>query len=460
MNLCYNDLTMGRVFSRLRWVVVLAVLSGCSTGVASYRPAPSVLPRTERAMKAPGFWVSLQPHPDRVLMDPLAIKEFNQRVVKELGLVSDLSAIPDPYVGAELSAQLEKPLTEIRKKNLYQSDGQRPHPAFWERLRENLNLAAIPSVIELRYGLIVHYADQRIFPTAEVLTAKPRDIDFDELQNNTFDVGTPVVILHESADREWCYVLAELSSGWIKKEFIAVSDRGDWEQFLKPDKSVTVTEAKADIFLDPEMTRYYDYARMGTPFGGATDRGTEAVRVLLPGRDAQGKYVRQAGYLRVGDVSDRDLPFTPRHVLEQAFKLLNAPYGWGGMYGEQDCSAFLIEIFSTFGIRLPRNSGDQAKVGRILEEFSDETSEPHKAELLAREAVGGATLLPMKGHIMLYLGDVDGRPYAIHDTWGYRERNGWLRVINRVAVTDLSLGENSKKGSLLKRLKSVNVLSP
>ena len=31
------------------------------------------------------------------------------------------------------------------------------------------------------------------------------------------------------------------------------------------------------------------------------------------------------------------------------------------------------------------------------------------------------TLLAMKGHIMLYLGMVNGKPYAIHDTTGYKK---------------------------------------
>ena len=147
--------------------------------------------------------------------------------------------------------------------------------------------------------------------------------------------------------------------------------------------------------------------------------------------------------------------------MEQAFKLLNEPYGWGGMHGEQDCSRFLQEVFATVGINFPRNSSQQAQIGRPLAQFDTKMSEAERLKVL-REAVGGITILPMPGHIMLFLGMVDERPYAIHATWGYREKIGReesSRVINRVAVSDLSLGEGTLKGSLLRRLKSVVLIA-
>ncbi len=67
-------------------------------------------------------------------------------------------------------------------------------------------------------------------------------------------------------------------------------------------------------------------------------------------------------------------------------------------------------------------------------------------------------LLTMKGHILMYLGSVDGVPYAIHATSGYREQaddKDHMRVLMKVVVSDLSLGEGSARGSLLKRLKKV-----
>jgi hypothetical protein len=110
---------------------------------------------------------------------------------------------------------------------------------------------------------------------------------------------------------------------------------------------------------------------------------------------------------------------------------------------------------------LPRNSSQQAKVGRGLADFMPETTADAKIKTTAARAVGAQTLMYMKGHIMLYLGALDGVPYAIHDVWAYREHiNGQdvPKVINRVAVTELTLGAGSKKGSLAERLKSLRAV--
>jgi hypothetical protein len=90
-----------------------------------------------------------------------------------------------------------------------------------------------------------------------------------------------------------------------------------------------------------------------------------------------------------------------------------------------------------------------------------ETTADAKIKTTAARAVGAQTLMYMKGHIMLYLGALDGVPYAIHDVWAYREHiNGQdvPKVINRVAVTELTLGAGSKKGSLAERLKSLRAV--
>ena len=63
---------------------------------------------------------------------------------------------------------------------------------------------------------------------------------------------------------------------------------------------------------------------------------------------------------------------------------------------------------------------------------------------------------------MLYLGMLENRPYAIHAVWAYREPLGeedQVHVINRVVVSDLDLGDGSKKGSLFKRLTGVRAFS-
>jgi hypothetical protein len=294
------------------------------------------------------------------------------------------------------------------------------------------------------------------------------DIDFDELQNSALDVGTPLVVLHQTKDGQWLYGKTQLSEGWVQSRDVAMTDLNGIKPYGSSDRFVVVVAPKADVFLDRELTRYDDYVRMGAVLPLSKEDGN-IVEVRIPTRDLQGALVEVSGYLRKQDISVDFLPYTPRNIIDQAFKMLNSPYGWGDMYGEQDCSRFIQEVFSTVGIVMPRNSKQQSQIGILAIDFSGKESLGAKLAMLEQKAAAGVTTLYMKGHIMLYLGWVEGRPYAIHASWGYREKcsrvgvgqescQEVVRVMNRVVVSDLSLGEGSRKRSLLERLLTVRRL--
>ncbi len=455
-------------------ILLLAARVGFGMERLNYT-APSQLPHTTQPMKTAGYWVGRSPHPDQIILHADEINRFNLRIQNDLKLTKDILSFPTKINGEEFRKKLKESLEEIKGKGYRRFDGRKlqesclskdverdecaPRGEFFIPVEKNINLDAIPKEIDPRFGFIVHYADQRFLPTDEILTEEPRDVDFDELQNSALDIGTAVAVLHESKDGQWFYVESSESFGWVKKENVAMCELNQLKDyFLKPDRAVVIA-AKADIFLDEQRTNHLNYVQMGASFP-LVKTDEVITQVQIPIRDEKGNVNFKLAYLNSEDVHRGYLSYTPRNVIKQAFKLLNAPYGWGGMYGEQDCSRFLQEIFSTFGIYLPRDSKDQAKVGEAIAEFSDATNPLDKLAAL-RRTEAGISILPLKGHIMLYLGMVDGRPYAIHATWGYRqkmENDDVVRVLNRVVVSDLSLGEGSKKGSLLERLKSIRTL--
>jgi len=195
----------------------------------------------------------------------------------------------------------------------------------------------------------------------------------------------------------------------------------------------------------------------------AREWGPGIIQVMIPYRADDGRCTFNAAYVSDAQVHRGYLPYTPRHAIEQAFKLLNSPYGWGGMYGEQDCSRFIQEVFATMGVMLPRNSTQQAKVGKLVASFGRTSTIAYRTGILSNSAGGGITLLQFPGHIMLFLGMADGRPYAIHDIFAYTEpsKDGdRLIAINRVAVTSLNIGGGTKKGSLLQRITRVRMVAP
>ena len=175
--------------------------------------------------------------------------------------------------------------------------------------------------------------------------------------------------------------------------------------------------------------------------------------------DLTTSYVKKSVDVQIGY-----LPFTRENILREAFRLLAKPYGWGGMWKARDCSSFLQDVFSTMGVILPRNSAAQANSGSYFAKFNIENSKipDAKKEAALDQAPPVTSLLRLNGHIMLYLGKVNGHYYVIHNSSGYRVPRWFgddeVHKLNQVVVSDLSLGKGSKKKSLLERLLSINTV--
>jgi hypothetical protein len=155
--------------------------------------------------------------------------------------------------------------------------------------------------------------------------------------------------------------------------------------------------------------------------------------------------------------------FTRRALLTEAFGMLGEPYGWGGKGGGYDCSRFLLEVFARFGIDLPRHSARQAVAGTFSIDVSAVEDLNEKRLLLDAAARRGAVLLQFPGHIMLYLGRTeDGVPMAIHAFSEFLTPcdGTELETINRVdriAVSDLTLGAGSSRTDFLSRITRITV---
>ncbi|MBI5149210.1 MAG: SH3 domain-containing protein [Candidatus Omnitrophica bacterium] len=430
---------------------------GCahSRGAVLYSP-PSVLAHTTPEMRTAGFWIGRHPSPDSVILSSEEIQRFNQTIREELKLTKDLSVRPASISGKELRASLQKTLDDLQARKLKLLDGKNPSPAYWDSAREAMNNEAIPAEIPRQYGLIVRYADQRFLPLEEGLYAQAYDEDFDELQNSALDIGTPIVILHRSRDGQWVWVESATSAGWVKAKNVALATEDQVKPFWST-PFVVAAVPRADIFLDRALTNFGGSLQMGTRLPLMRLDGDFA-EITLPQRHSDGSVELVPGFVTAEQVHEGYLPYTPRQILSQAFKMFGQPYGWGGMYGAQDCSRFLQEVFATVGIELPRDSKNQIQVGTRLIEWETGTPGENKTLVLTDFAIGGITILGMKGHILLYLGSIDGRVYAIHSVWAYREPGDRTYVLNRVVVSDLSLGEGSKRGSLLERLNTARLV--
>ncbi|HNW91893.1 MAG TPA: SH3 domain-containing protein [bacterium] len=448
--------------------LLLLLLAGC-VGPQQYYIAPTLTPGTVPAMNTPGYWIGKLAEPDRLLMTADEIDSLNARVRTELKTVADIGAYPATLQGAALRRELQGTWAEMARQELWcGDDGAVTDDAFYAAIAQTMNIAAIPDTVTTRFALVTAYADQRVLPTDEVLCAEPGDVNFDELQNSAYDIGTPLAVVHASADGRWLYAVAPLSNGWIAADRVAFCTRAELHSYLAMGPRVVATAAKADMYSDRALRIPYHSIRLGTwlPSGKATGVLTGAalaewqdmtiLTVTVPMRMTDGTMQLTRKFMRRDEGHEDFLPLTSRSLIQTAFTMLNTPYGWGDMYGEQDCSRFIQQVFAVHGVQFPRNSTAQGQVGTALP-LTRETPAEEKNTLLAMRGIGGATVLELNGHIMLYLGSVDGKPFVIHDIWGYRTPSPTgdvVHAINKVAVTSLELGRGSRRGALIERIRT------
>ena len=448
-------------------IIVLILLSCSHNKEILYYSAFTILPETERNMNTPGFWIGLLKEPDKIILTQDEISEYNSLLDEDFDSIKNSPEYGTIYSGNTLVALFKESFDTISSKELYLANGEKPDSSFYENIINNMNLNRIPETINIKHGFIIHYSNQRVLPIEELLNTTQGELLFDTLQMSALDIGTPVIILHKSLDNKWIYVFSPLTEGWIKSENISTCSLENMKEYLGKKSFSIITSAKGEIFLNPELTEYYDYCRMGAKLVSiysenidiSNNDNSEYVKVLLP--DFTDNNNPLYGYLKKEQINTSGyIPYTQRNIINQAFKLLNTPYGWGGMFGEQDCSRFICEIFATTGIRLPRNSSWQANAGEIVFEFNN-TMISEKLENINEYAIPGISILKMPGHIMLYLGVYNNKVYAIHTLWAYKERIKFkeiIRMVNRTTVSDLSLGIGTKAGSFLQKLtKIVNI---
>ena len=147
-----------------------------------------------------------------------------------------------------------------------------------------------------------------------------------------------------------------------------------------------------------------------------------------------------------------------------ANELLDQPYGWGGLYQNRDCSAMIQDLFTPFGIWLPRNSKAQAKKGGTYFDLS--TLPPNKKEsLIIKNSIPYLTLVWLPGHIMLYIGKNNDKAIVFHNIWGLRTTDELGRkIIGKSVITSLNPGKGIRNidpnSSLIKKVQGLTLLVP
>ncbi len=211
-------------------------------------------------------------------------------------------------------------------------------------------------------------------------------------------VRLPVASLRAKPNRQ-----AELISQEVVGRRVEILRcRGDWLKCRLRDGYLGWLPRRA-VAVDPDfMASHFvvsRFVRMRStcgkvilPLGSVVKakRSGKSYEIYLPGG--------QVGFMEAGKLrSLRFLPFDSSQYRRLVREVAGAPYLWGGKtpFGF-DCSGLVQVIFDLMGVMLPRNSRDQARIGKPIESI-------HKAQVLDLLFFAhGANI----DHVAIYLGEL------------------------------------------------------
>jgi len=399
---------------------------------------PIVIVNKNRHLNIAEFWIDKIEKPDMLIMNEKEIERFNDDTAYHKKTLTNFQDINSVYESQWIKEKLLKNFNGIKSRTTYFADGHKIPLSFYNDIKQKMNLNDFHETNRsTRYALTVNYTNQKIIPTERLLLKTSDQIHFDRNQNSALDMATPIAILQSSADGVWHYDIGPSSSGWVRSKDIAFGERDEILKYLNAKNFVVTTAAKTPLMI---QEKYHDYFRMGVKLPTVM-KHDDMTTVLVPLRDEKGNLILSNATVKTVNVHEGYLPYTQRTIITQAFKFLHAPYGWGGMYGEQDCSKFLQEIYATTGIKLPRNSTSQSNVGQAKLDLAG-LSKNAKYQFLKNFALAGVTIIHLKGHIVLYLGEYKDEPYIIHTVWGSSAEH---YPLGRTAVTSLNFNNYLNK---------------
>ena len=423
----------------------------------------------EQRFLEPEFWLQRVEQPHALVMTPDEIADFNARSYRLQDEMVYLHELPEAYSAAELTAKIDS-ISGLPSYPRHYADGRQATDEELAAYRNASNFAAIAERNPVRFGLVVQRTPMRTFPTLDKLYSEDLDTDIDRFQETGVFPGMPLAILHTSSDGEWYLAQSFHYLAWIQAKHVALGPREEVLAFAEKEPFAVVTEAKVHTNYTPSMPAVSEVQLdMSTrlPLLSAEQTGHNvhgqnpfaSYTVEMPIRDANGELAFTPALIpRHNDVNVGYLPYTEANVITQAFKFLGERYGWGHDYNARDCTGFVLEVYRTMGIEMPRNSSQQGygEYGQNVV-YDENSSNEEKLARLDNAHVGDLIYLP--GHVVMYLGKLNGEHYVIHDVHGlsYTDSNGeyYEGTLNGVSVTPLTTLGFGKNDTYLDRIYAI-----
>jgi cell wall-associated NlpC family hydrolase len=410
------------------------------------------VPGIEQQHLSAQFWIKRADDAQQIILDSKQIQAFNDRSYTVQDELVRINELPKSYTAEQLKQKIDD-ISSLPSYPRFYANGERASAEQLQNYRDNANIAAVSADNPVRYALVTERAPMRTFPTFDKLYSEGMDLDIDRFQETGVFPGMALAILHTSADGKWYLAQSYNYLAWVPADRVAIGTKAEVIGYRQQHPYYVVTGNTEETVYTPNkpavsQTQLDMSSRLPLLTAKQTGHNVNgqnpfaAYTVKLPIRGAGGKLEFSPALVpRSADMHVGHLPYTEANVINQAFKFLGERYGWGHDFNGRDCTGFVQEIYRTMGIDMPRNSGQQG-YGEYgdTQLFDENSSNAEKRERLKQAKIGDLIYLP--GHVVMYIGEIDGEPYVIHDVHGlsYEQADGshYEGTLNGVSVTPLT----------------------
>ncbi len=334
---------------------------------------------------------------------------------------------------------------------------------WFDHMLEKSNFESYGTV--KKRAMTLHYSSLRNFPTHKPAFKDPsiagEGFPFDYIQNSGVHANEPLFVSHYSKDGSWVYVFSAYATGWLRAYEIAYLPQSHLDKYMQAKQVVLMSDSYPIYDL---KGRFVFKSRIGMRLPLiSVDKDSYIALAITSGRNQRAIYTKVRVSKSVANGGTLNLNSNNLSLIGS--EVFDSKYGWGGLYEERDCSSTLRDMYSAFGIWLPRNSTQQSKIGKKID-LSMYTDSIKKLEAIKVQGKAFETLLYRKGHILLYLGTYEDKVLVMHNMWGVKTKKNDIygrKIVGKTVISTLSIGQHlsnvDKENLMIEKIESMNIIT-
>ena len=441
-------------------VLVLLLLVGCSTSktqneLLTLFPIESYYRKVDAVVKPsdPGYDIPL-------LTQEIQQKYFTRFYDRYYGRKSPWSVdcINKALNSSYITTTIKEALACLNNKSKeYSKIGYganfRPHTDKWiNNIYANINIVQFNNfaykpenraiAIDNLYGRAQPTEDMSFYH----YTIAGEGYPFDYVQMTAIWAGTPLYIVGTTKDYAWSLVLSPDVLTWVRSNGIARANNkfiSEWQKAAKADL-VAITTTKTSI-LDMRGNFLFS-AYIGSVFPMVGTGDNSARKLMVPAADNGYAYLQ---YSMVSTENTVIMPMlvTPHNMASVIKGLIGRSYGWGNLNFYNDCSSEMKNLYTPFGILLPRNTKQLIKFAKVVD--LDHTTPEERIAYMIANGRPFLTIICIDGHAILYIGNYPD-PKNKNSLVAMTYQNDWGLKSTQEKNTRIIIGESSLLPLLMK----------